>query len=808
MDQIVIQGANERDAPDGPPSIDNNTPCNHGSDHSLNSTGNVQAGPGSESSESCPNLSQKSGKPLSLSNPNPVSSAPVHGVQHIDSLSSAADPSNNPASMELEFFSAQREHPPFVCPKPICNTCKDSKGNAKCGADTFQCYKTNGNNSSRNFTGPGPSNTDSVAPTRTVPDSNLKQSELDPDGSNKANAQNNAQSFYSRALGYDYVTYPGSSPPIKDEPEGIAIVPCMPQQKAAWWIRAHDFSNPCSLPDNDIQESCNFDFSKIVGPSFGILLLFFYLIVGTNVASMLSQVLLLFIAGLHLCSLCLMDTDTLYYSYHDGFTQCFTFFGSYLEILFDALAKVNCTVFYVFSKMSPPYCTKLYVVLMQKMEKFWPKLLYQPTKTLSNYFTYIMTNLLKIIYLAGFYYPKLSSSVSTLQIHHLNFQGIPTNKTKNIFPSPISQGIPIFFENGLPYVSATVNGTMVKFLVDTGSAHNIINKSIVDKLTRNCVDIPRFSHNLKLHGHSGQPLAIDPYAVKIPVKFLDHDSLLSSKKVELPFLVENNESAVSILGMSSLRKLNISSSKGFRHLFLTLNEDPPPVGSPSPGHPYKGTVSPSCNASQVPYLDIRFPDLTSYTGCVILSNTHQNHHNSLDINGKIYHITRGKATFKSPLPVWSASLKDFSLSGAPISCSHSDPEDEEALASLLNSPADDPDLAAERRRDLEQDSLLFDNVLKNHIHTVDPDPNPNPILSPSYDWENLNNFDVNITVPGKPISEVEINHNIADPDPNPDPPQAPMHELESHNLLDSNTSISRSRDPNPDFPEYLRDPGP
>ena len=792
LDKIAIQGASEREAPDTSPLTDTITPCEQGPALSQESIANVQAGSVSESSESCPAFNQEITElfSLSLSDPSPVHQLPVHGVQHIDNESSVADPSNNPASMELEFFSAQREHPPFICPKPDCNTCKDSQGKVRSGIDPFKSSDTKGVNFSQDKTGPGSSSADPVAPTCPLPDSNWYM-----DWWAKNNTGTGAQSFYSRALGYDYVTYPGSLPPNRKEPKGIKIVPCMPQQKAAWWIRAHDFSNPCSLPANDIHEAYRFDFSKLVGPFFGLLLTLFYLIIGTNVASMLSQGLLLFIAGLHLGSLYLLDTETLYSSYHEGFTQCLTFFGSYIELLYDAIAHFNYTVFYIFSKLSPPYCNQLYKVLLRKLEKFWPKLLYKPTKTLPKHFKMIMKDLLKLIYLAGFYYPKLSSSVSTLQIHHLNLKGIPTNKTKQIFPNPVSQGIPIFFEQGLPYVSATINGILVKFLVDTGSAHNIINRNIVDKLTRNCVDIPKFSHNLKLCGHSGQPLAIDPSAVKIPIKFLDHDSLLSSETVDLPFLVENNESAVSILGMSSLRKLNISSSKGFQHLFLTLKEDLPPLGQPSLGHPYKGTVSQTCDVDQVPCLDIRFPDLATYSGCVILSSI-QNQ--TLDIlNGSIHHVTRGQAIFKSPLPV-SVGFQDYALSGAPISCSHSDPESQEALASLLNSPTDDPDLVAERRRDLDQDSLLFDNFMANHVYPADPDPNPDPILSPLYDWNNLNDFDVKIKVPGKPA-----NRNAADPDPNPDPPQAPMHKHGSPNSTDSNTSISCTLNSNPDLPEYL-----
>ena len=793
---MVIQSAPERIPCNNSIPLNNPYPCDLDTSHHVNPDNSPQGKSESEFCEPDPTLKSETTDTHSLTDSDSANLLEINDVHTLKDLIGAADPSITSASMEQPFYSAQREHPPFVCPKPDCNTCKN-------GQDYDGCRDTN---SFQENYGPGSFHADPAAPTRSMadfPDTYWDDYTDNPGQSEQLVAREGEKTLYSRALGRDYVTYPGSLPKARTEPKGIQIHPCRSKQKAEWWVRAHNFKDPHSLPANEIQELKKLDLSTLIGPSFSVLLCFFYFLIGNNVNSVYSQILLSFISILHISSLCLLDADNFYFTYYDCFSIFFTYLGSHLEAMFDAFNyTVNKMSYVVKGFIPPPYCTQLYTVLMQKMGKFWPRLLHKPLLTLRKLSMKTIKNLLKAIYLIGFYYPKLSTSVSKMQIHHINLKGIPTQRTKHIFPNPLFQGIPIFFEKGLPFVSANINGTFVKFLIDTGSAHNIINKNVINQLTKNCVEIPKFQHNLQLCGHSGQLLAIDEYAVKIPVRFLNHDSLPSSKTIDLPFLVEENESAVSILGMTSLRKLNISSSKGFKHLFLALKEDLSPIGSPSQGTSYRGTVSQSCNENQDPCLDIRFPDLASYTGCVILQNCNQNHTNILDkFNGMIYHVKCGLAKINSPLPVWSLNFKDFSLSGAPISCSHSDPEGGEALASLLHPPVGDPDHAAERQHDLEQDSNLFDEVIRNHnLNIVDPDPNPDPILSPSHDWDITNNFNLNITVPGKTISK---NTNVADPNQHPDPTLSPMQELETSNYQDTDTEVQKNPTMNPISPEYL-----
>ena len=87
-------------------------------------------------------------------------------------------------------------------------------------------------------------------------------------------------------------------------------------------------------------------------------------------------------------------------------------------------------------------------------------------------------------------------------------------------------------------VSANINGKFVRFLVDTGSCFNFINKSIIDHLDHNCVEYETFYHDIQLSGHSGQLLNISPKAVTIPVQFINPQNILSQQIAQLPFLVK------------------------------------------------------------------------------------------------------------------------------------------------------------------------------------------------------------------------------------------------------------------------------
>ena len=650
-------------------------------------------------------------------------------------------------SMELPFFSAARVHPPFACPDPGCFSCKKLK---------------NGQNeilTIRESSGTDPPTTHSGAATPVFNNeySFFESHTGDPNRSERSQPPPGYQSLYTQALGKNYVTYPGTLPPVRTEPSGILYPPCMPAQKAAWFVRSHSFHNETrsSITENSVEDidepSGSFDLSALIGPFFCLLLCIFYIVLGSGVESIISQVVLSCMAISHICSLYMFNIEHFQFIYHDCLQAFFVHIGYMLETLFDS---IYCSFNYVFGDLSPPpYIYNLYMSRFKKSSKSWPKLLYRKLRKNCKAF---ICKLCSFIYLAGFHYPKMSASVSRIQLHHINFKNLPQSKSKQLLPNPINKGIPVFFENGLPFVSASVNGTMVKFLIDTGSQFNILNKNIIRDLESNCVDYTKFRHDLLLSGHSGQPLNIDEQAVKIPIKFMGGQHMFSPHTLQLPFLIEDNPGAVSILGMNSLRKLNIMCSTGLKHLFLEINEDVPTVGYPSEGLSYPGTISPTCDMNQTPYLEIRFQDLDTYTGCILINNSFSNDKGlSKDIetlNGHFYHVQGGTAKVKSPFKPGFNHTGIIQVSGTVATCTHPDPGGNEILASLTAPHGYAPGLGEERERDLTQDSLLYDKVFKENTlnHTsADPDANPDPMYSPLFDWDLPNDFNINITVPSK-----------------------------------------------------------
>ena len=696
---------------------------------------------------------------LSLSLPDPIVldiDPPKQNVNKIEKIETL-DKSDVEFSMEQPFFSANRYHPPFTCPKP---DCLSSKNNKTIDISTNQPSGSNGAVSG--------AATQNVNSNPFYMESHIE----DPNRSERSSIHEEKRIIYTKTLKGAYKAYSGGAPPTRAEPKGIPVPPCNQHQKVAWWVNAHalNFGNTDSQSLTSSENKNPFfienptDYNHLIGPCLSILISLFYMGVGTQAQSLPSQIILALIAMFHICSFYALDTEEFHFFYHKGFNTFFSFLGDLYIHTFDAFSNniYNYIVRLSVTKIMLHFCTEIF----RKLSKQWPKFKKKPFETLMNQSIIYLAQFLEALYVAGLILPKLPAPVSSRQINHLNFRGIPQNKSKHFFPSPINKGIPVFFDKGLPFVTANIQGQHVKFLIDTGSAFNIINREIIDLLTSKCIEFPKYRHSLKLCGHSGQQLSIEENAVKLPVKFLDQNSIFSSKIAQLPFLVENNSGATNILGMSSLRKLNIASSHGFKHLFIDLHENKSSMGSPTQGSYYKGSIDFSCNTNQDPHLDFRFPDLDSYNGCILLHQTVQSKKNSNKkismLDGQIYHLSNGLCKTKSSFPGWLDLQGQIRTMGEPVPCSHSDPGGEGTLASFLTPPVNAPDIVSERAQNLEQDSLLYDELFSSNILnnlSTDPDSDPDQLSSPLHDLEIFNQFNIEMEIPKKKDPDPDPNQN-------------------------------------------------
>ena len=187
--------------------------------------------------------------------------------------------------------------------------------------------------------------------------------------------------------------------------------------------------------------------------------------------------------------------------------------------------------------------------------------------------------------------------------------------------------------------------------------------------------------------------------------------------------------------MNSLRHLEFSSSKGFNSLFLTLKHDPNLIGKPVEGFPYVGFASRSCDESSIPFLDVQFPDLISYSGCVLVNDIKtsekQINDSKITLSGQIMHLKAG--IFRKQITDFNRGL-DFigtaHVCGTLVPCSHRAPEDSEALASLAKIQNQPPTFSVEQQKELDQNLQIFNAIfeqqaLNNYDQTEVSYENPN-----------------------------------------------------------------------------------
>ena len=330
---------------------------------------------------------------------------------------------------------------------------------------------------------------------------------------------------YIRQLAQPTETYPGFSTITREDPEGINIGPCFPKEKAQWWVNNHQFSPENPLSINSVELDDNIFTHRYLTPIFYLLLFLFYLSAESFMNTTLSRVLLYLLSVSHFFILYAFDQDYFILYYQDGLQKLILFLGNHIESLFTGIYN---TYMYFLGELYPPeYLYSVYRKLLVRLSQEFPRLLYIPGIILLI-FRRILRLIMQAVFLGGFYYPTLKPSVTRKNLHHLNLRGLPQRKTRSLIPKN-QNGIPTFFENGLPTVSANINGNFVKFLVDTGSCHNILNKEIVDLLKASCAEFETFRHDIRLSGHSGQLLNIDPHAVKVPVQFCNPSNLLTKK---------------------------------------------------------------------------------------------------------------------------------------------------------------------------------------------------------------------------------------------------------------------------------------
>ena len=172
-------------------------------------------------------------------------------------------------------------------------------------------------------------------------------------------------------------------------------------------------------------------------------------------------------------------------------------------------------------------------------------------------------------FLFRLYHRRAVSSSPLLNIKHIG----RTHPSDN-------DRIPFTLNNSVPLVSPLLGSTPLPLLLDTGSPVNIIPKSVLNHFeTLNSFSCTRFSHNNTFSSHSNDPLNILEEGVELPLKFTQENG--KDVFIFLPFYVENTVNSSGILGLNSIKTIEILSYPTPSN-FFTLSKLQNPVSPSSP----------------------------------------------------------------------------------------------------------------------------------------------------------------------------------------------------------------------------------
>ena len=188
---------------------------------------------------------------------------------------------------------------------------------------------------------------------------------------------------------------------------------------------------------------------------------------------------------------------------------------------------------------------------------------------------------------------------------------------KNNFFENCDLTFPLSLQNDLP--GLIVNNLPNKpffLLLDSGSKFNILDSEILENYeNRFQLNLPRFVHNIKLHGFQNEnPLNILDEGVIFPIILKNSDRC--EKCVFLPFLIHNAKNSTNILGFKSIMNLHVNYDKLYENVTINFEQTNKLL-------PDEFTLKPNL-IFPIIFHDskIRVPCLEGYTGQVELVSLH------------------------------------------------------------------------------------------------------------------------------------------------------------------------------------------
>ena len=230
-----------------------------------------------------------------------------------------------------------------------------------------------------------------------------------------------------------------------------------------------------------------------------------------------------------------------------------------------------------------------------------------------------------------------------------NYQKKKVKKLKNYLrpgENQLSCFIPLYVRNGLPFVTASFekSGHPIRLLIDTGCKFNILNIKDLESIevSRGC-ELPKFSHNLQLQGHSGKPVRLSPNGVLVPLSF-ETETPDEYVAINIPFLIENVEMSINILGYEYIQELFIHFSSGYNFLELSVpkNLRLPEEWKPITESFYQGTLRSAMSSDMKKDIQFSLPGFEEYTGCIFLSHIELNYREKMVIHWSVVaHLNHG-----------------------------------------------------------------------------------------------------------------------------------------------------------------------